>query len=184
MFPKNKHIVCLLFLFLGRIGLFAQDLIPADFQNSTATSPIFTTGKANSVYLTQVGTGNTANVNQTGNTLATRSNLVRVFQSGQLNLAQANQVGQNNRTDILQQNGNANKVVSNIQGNDNTNLFIQNGNLNLIEQNLVNSHLNQSNFTQNGDNNVIQQTLTNKTGQNLNVTQNGNGLRLVINQSN
>lgn len=179
MNKRREHIA----LVLGLLGLLdgslaAQDLSPADLLGSNPNLQQWTAGRADAVYLTQVGQSNDAQIEQTGATTAA-PNLVRVYQQGDRQIVQATQNGQQNRTDVLQT-GQDNLVLSNVQGAGNQTVIVQNGAANVVVQNMTNSTNVQSQFVQNGNNNRVEQEVVGQTGRTFQVTQNGNGLNAII----
>lgn len=161
-------------------SLAGQNLTPDDITGSSALDPqTWSAGQTNAVFLTQVGSLNETQVQQSGNAAAATPNLARIYQDGDRQFAQAVQIGQNNRTDILQQ-GQANTVLSTVEGIDIQTLIVQTGEGNSVVQNISNSLNVTSKFVQNGDNNRIEQEVVGQNGRTFQLTQNGNDLKAII----
>ena len=155
-----------------------QDLDPADLLSPNANLVQWKNGRLNAAYSTQIGDGNSLDLDQT-NTTGLETNLILAYQEGNDNQASSSQKGQNNSTSVLQQ-GNSNTFVSTVDGSNLNTTVIQNGNNNLVNQTIENSTDIRTRFVQNGDNNLVEQVIIGKTNMSFELTQNGNGLEAKV----
>jgi hypothetical protein len=181
---KRLIFAVVLSLFCLKSSTFGQVLDIDDLLNPSADLSEWTvSGTRSSVFITQAGGANEAQIIQSLNVPAAvgQTNLVRVLQLGEENFVQVTNQGQNNRTDVLQ-NGNLNTVVSNVKGAQNVSSLLQNGNQNVIIQTLLNTQAVKTDFQQNGNNNRIEQEIINVNNLPVRLIQNGNGLNAIIRQ--
>jgi hypothetical protein len=159
-------------------SLNGQTLTDAVYANPDAHLDLYQSNSKNSVHLTQLGDGNTAQIKQVGD-FVSQAQLIRALQEGNANTISMVNNGSSIRTDVYQK-GTANQYNAIILGQSNTSLIIQNGNNNIVTQQLNNSSGIRTEFIQNGDNNAVQQSLENIQNQQFKLIQNGNGLRAII----
>ncbi len=174
--------ICAAFAAFG----FGQTLDADDLLNPSPDLSEWTaSGKNSSVFITQTGNLNEAQINQSlmSPSGAGQTNLIRVLQSGEGNFSQITLKGQNNRTDLFQ-NGNQNALYSNVMGSNNASRFLQMGDRNTIIQTLVGANSINTEFIQNGSDNRIEEEIRGYSQMGVRLVQNGNGLNAVVRQIN
>jgi len=179
---KHKWLVVLLGCYLLCFGVYGQQLLEDDLLLNTGelVNPDLN-GSGNEAFITQIGNDNDVGVIQElgGNN---SSNVVRVLQAGDANIAQINQEGFLNQT-ILLQDGNNNLYTLSLEGSENTFVIKQLGNDNVINQQLTNTTQMYIELIQEGNNNEITHIQDGLSSHELIIRQVGNGLKMQIIQS-
>ncbi|WP_400190317.1 hypothetical protein [Hymenobacter sp. B81] len=152
-------------------------------QLGTERLPISLAGSAaelNETTLTQTGSHNSALVRQLRAGEAPLGNLVYMVQAGTGNSANLGQTGAGNRT-VVEQFGNGNQVESDINGLNTESRIRQSGTANRVDQEL-NVDNRRYLVEQNGRNNELVQREQGATTPGYEVHMRGTGIRIVIEQ--
>ena len=180
---KHKWLVVLLGCYLLSFGVYGQQLLEDDLLLNTGelVNPDLS-GEGNDAFITQIGNNNGVEVIQDLKG-SSSTNLVRVLQAGDANIAQLNQAGYLNQT-LLLQDGNNNLYTLSLEGSENTFVIKQIGNDNVINQQLTNTTQMYIELIQEGNGNEITHIQDGLSSHELIIRQVGNGLKMEIIQSN
>ncbi len=133
---------------------------------------------SNTSNLTQLGSNNIVEVNQTQTNPNSLNNYASILQTGSDNSAKLSQKGSNNKA-VWAQYGNNNQYEASFEGDDNTSVLLQFGNSNSVLQNITGNGI-ESNVEQYGNNNEFTQVENSGLSKPLSIIQRGNGMSIKI----
>ncbi len=184
MIIKNTYVL-IIFLFLS-ITAFGQNedmsetkiaqLEYSSVQGMEWNSPPASAIGSNTSHLSQYGSKNLIEVNQTQTNPNSANNFAGILQAGSENSAKLSQNGSNNKA-VWAQIGHANEYEASFEGDNNYSMLVQFGSFNVVQQDITGNDLDYR-VEQYGNNNEFIQVENNGFSKPLSIIQRGNGITI------